>query len=130
MINNQYNLRNINNNKFKSKISYVLQEPFLFDGINVYINNARSLGIVGDNGLGKTTLASILLGFHQPNSGTVELCVNGNYSPRIGYLDQFPERLIGARSLEDLLNDFVKGDILQPQLVQKIKNFVYLIQVN
>jgi len=95
-------------------------ERKIFDGINEYINNARSLGIVGDNGSGKTTLASILLGFHQPNSGTVKLSINRNYSPRIAYLDQFPERLIGERSLEDLLNEFVEGDRLQPQLVQKI----------
>ena len=95
-------------------------ERKIFDGINEYISNARSLGIVGDNGSGKTTLASILLGFHQPNSGIVKLSINRNYSPRIAYLDQFPEQLIGERSLEDLLNDFVERDTLQPQLVQKI----------
>jgi len=44
------------------------------DGVSLQVLRGEILAIVGESGCGKTTLAKILLGLLQQDSGTVELC--------------------------------------------------------
>ena len=65
-----------------SKISKTYGDtPILLD-ISFVINRGDRVGLVGENGCGKTTLLRILTGLEQPDSGSVHL--DGN----IGYLEQ------------------------------------------
>ncbi|MDA8050043.1 MAG: ATP-binding cassette domain-containing protein [Rhodospirillales bacterium] len=41
------------------------------DGISLDIRAREVLGIIGDNGAGKSTFLSLLTGFHRPDSGTI-----------------------------------------------------------
>ncbi|MCT4605316.1 MAG: ABC transporter ATP-binding protein [Marinisporobacter sp.] len=43
------------------------------DGINIYVNEGETLGIVGESGCGKTTTAKLLLGLYPPTSGKIVL---------------------------------------------------------
>jgi ABC-type uncharacterized transport system ATPase subunit len=43
------------------------------DGISLMLEPARIYGLLGENGAGKTTLMKILSGYHQPDSGSIEL---------------------------------------------------------
>lgn len=43
------------------------------DDVSVQVHPGTTLGIVGESGSGKSTLARILMGFEQPDSGSVEL---------------------------------------------------------
>ncbi|HCN24839.1 MAG TPA: hypothetical protein DIS65_05665, partial [Candidatus Marinimicrobia bacterium] len=79
----------------------------------------RSLGIVGENGSGKTTLASLILGINHPDSGAIQLKIKEDNAPTIAYLDQFPERLIGEDTLENLLQKFLSIGKLQFHLRKK-----------
>ncbi|MGI8792770.1 MAG: ABC-F family ATP-binding cassette domain-containing protein [Acidimicrobiales bacterium] len=56
----------------------------LFDGLDLLLDSRERLGIVGANGVGKTTLLDIIAGRLSPATGAVE------YGPtvRIGYYDQ------------------------------------------
>jgi ATP-binding cassette subfamily F protein 3 len=56
----------------------------LFEKLNIEITRGQKLGIVGPNGVGKTTLLKMLLGQVQPDSGRVRLMENLD----VGYLDQ------------------------------------------
>jgi ATP-binding cassette subfamily F protein 3 len=56
----------------------------LFKGISVSIANDSKIGLIGPNGIGKTTLLLILAGINQPTSGKVYLA----RGRRIGYLRQ------------------------------------------
>jgi ribose transport system ATP-binding protein len=47
------------------------------DGISLEIKRHEVVGLVGENGAGKSTVLKILTGVHQPDSGTME--VNGGY---------------------------------------------------
>ena len=94
-------------------------ERKLFKQMNCTVNNSRSLGIVGANGSGKTTLASLILGINHPDSGAIQLKLKGDNAPTMAYLDQFPERLIGEDTLENLLQKFLSIGKLQFHLHKK-----------
>jgi ATP-binding cassette subfamily F protein 3 len=56
----------------------------VFQGISVSIPNDGKVGLVGPNGIGKTTLLLILAGISQPATGNVHVARN----TQIGYLPQ------------------------------------------
>ncbi|HWQ46731.1 MAG TPA: ABC-F family ATP-binding cassette domain-containing protein [Longilinea sp.] len=56
----------------------------LFSGINVSIPNDGKIGLIGPNGVGKTSLLLLLAGINQPTRGQVYLA----RSRRLGYLRQ------------------------------------------
>jgi ATP-binding cassette subfamily F protein 3 len=56
----------------------------LFKGISLNIPNDAKIGLIGPNGVGKTTLMLILAGINAPTSGSVSIAKN----KRIGYLRQ------------------------------------------
>ena len=56
----------------------------LFDNISFKLNTRERLGLVGRNGLGKTTLFRLIIGTEHPDSGSITS--PKNY--RIGYVRQ------------------------------------------
>ena len=80
-------LKNIN---FK----YSDSGPFILRNINLNIKNGTTIGLIGESGIGKTTLINIILGLMQPTSGSI--CVDGvdisenvkNWQSQIGYVPQ------------------------------------------
>ncbi len=59
-------------------------DDILFEGVSGTVLSGDSIGIVGKNGIGKTTLIKTLLGELQPFDGTI----NTSENIRVGYLDQ------------------------------------------
>jgi len=78
-------------------ISIGFQEKILFDNLNWRIPRGSRIGLVGNNGTGKTTLFRALVGFVQPDKGNITLPLN----QRIGYL---PQDLIELASNIDLVS--------------------------
>jgi ATP-binding cassette subfamily F protein 3 len=56
----------------------------LFKGISVTVANDSKIGIIGPNGVGKTSLMLVLASINQPNTGQVHLA----RGKRLGYLRQ------------------------------------------
>lgn len=53
---------------------YDLYSPqYVLSGINLKIPNGKVTAIVGASGSGKTTLMKLLLGFYEPNNGTIRI---------------------------------------------------------
>ncbi|OGD13426.1 ABC transporter ATP-binding protein [Candidatus Atribacteria bacterium RBG_19FT_COMBO_35_14] len=78
-------------------ISIGFQEKVLFDNLNWKIPRGSHIGLVGNNGTGKTTLFRTIVGFVQPDKGNITLPRN----QRIGYL---PQDLIELKSNIDLIS--------------------------
>ena len=56
----------------------------VFSGVNVTVPDDGKIGLVGPNGVGKTTLLLILAGLSRPDAGQVHIARN----VRLGYLSQ------------------------------------------
>lgn len=52
---------------------YPGQEKPVLDGLNFTFYIGKNYALVGENGCGKTTLIKLLLGFYQPESGTITI---------------------------------------------------------
>jgi len=75
-------------------------EPLIRD-FSIRIVRGDRIGILGNNGVGKSTLLKLLLGELAPQSGTVKHGSN----LEIGYFDQLRETLDPARSVADNVAD-------------------------
>jgi len=78
-------------------ISIGFQEKVLFDNLNWRIPRSSRIGLVGNNGTGKTTLFRTIVGLVHPDKGNITLPRN----QRIGYL---PQDLIELKSNIDLIS--------------------------
>lgn len=67
-------------------ISLSFADRKIFDRINWTIADRSRIGLVGDNGTGKTTLLRMIMGLVDPDEGTVE--ITDRKKVRIGYLPQ------------------------------------------
>ena len=79
----------------------------LFENLSFKIPQNAIVGIIGPNGVGKSTLFRILTGKETPDSGEVEV---GN-TVKISYVDQSHEALLPEKTIYDIIsggNDFIE----------------------
>ena len=70
-------------------VSYAYGDDKLIDNFSIKIMRGDRLGLIGNNGVGKTTLLRLLLGQLEPQSGTLKHGTN----LEIGYFDQLRQAL-------------------------------------
>jgi len=70
-------------------VVYGYGDEKLIDGLSLKVTRGDRIGLVGNNGVGKSTLLRILLGEIEPQSGTVKHGTN----LAIGYFDQLRQSL-------------------------------------
>ena len=67
-----------------NSLSFAFGDYDVFLGISASVPNDGKVGLVGPNGIGKTTLLRVIAGLAQPTTGTISLARGA----RIGYLRQ------------------------------------------
>ncbi len=82
-------------------ISYSYCDKPIIQNFSFEITRGDRIGIVGENGCGKTTLLRLLLGELSPDTGTVQLGTN----LQIAYFDQMRTALREDRSLIENIGD-------------------------
>lgn len=93
----------------------------IYSDLSMKIENIRSLGLLGDNGSGKTTFAGLCFGDLSPNKGEVEVSIVGSNECRIGYLDQFPEHLILLKTVEELFMELKENQVFDVSMDNTFK---------
>lgn len=88
-------------------ISFSYQDNVVVRDFSTNIQRGDKIGLIGPNGVGKTTLLKLLLKELQPDSGTVELGTR----LQVAYFDQLREQLDPNISVADSVadgNDFIE----------------------
>ena len=101
----------------------------IINNLNLSLANARSLGIIGENGSGKTTLSQLITNSIKPSSGSIKLNISNN-TPSIGVLNQFPERILGSDTLNDLLMKLINNNKFDPLLLNSFIKKLSSYQIN
>jgi ATP-binding cassette subfamily F protein 3 len=89
-----------------SRLARGFDEGLLFEDIGFELYSGERVGLVGPNGVGKTTLLRLLAGLDQPDDGEVRL----HAGARVALLQQQPEFVPGRTLFDDAreaLNDFI-----------------------
>lgn len=60
-------------------------ENFSLNNINIKLEPGKIMGIIGDNGSGKTSIINLIMGLYKPSSGEIELNGNNVESDPVGY---------------------------------------------
>jgi ABC-type multidrug transport system ATPase subunit len=89
----------------------------------------RCFGIIGANGSGKTTIAGIISGMLPDYLGEFQIDIDGEL-PTIGYLNQFPEKMLGTVTLGEFLLDLQHFGKLNPLVVNQALNMMNDYQIN
>ncbi|MCL2838132.1 MAG: ATP-binding cassette domain-containing protein [Oscillospiraceae bacterium] len=82
-------------------LSMAFDDKELFENVSFELKKGDKTVLVGPNGVGKTTLFKIILGKHEPKSGTIREGANLH----IGYYDQVNQNLTLEKTIFDDLAD-------------------------
>lgn len=104
-------------------------QTFLINNWSCKINNARSIGLIGENGKGKTTLSQLISDQLSLSSGSIKVSLDHKVAS-IAMLDQFPERMLGSQSLENFMTELISNNKLNPHLVKTCINRLESSQIN
>lgn len=96
----------------------------LLDKLDLKIMRGDRIGLVGNNGVGKSTLLKIILGMIKPDEGTVKLGTNLD----IAYFDQVLRDLDMDKSIVQNVGDgkdYIELNGKQRHVVGYLKNFLF-----
>lgn len=80
-------------------------QPEVLQGLSLQIAEGERVGLIGPNGVGKTTLFHSICGILRPTGGTVEIFGQGvragSFHPEVGLLFQYPDDQLFLPSVYD-----------------------------
>ena len=83
------------------RLRKVFGDRLLFDDVTFTVPKGAIVGIVGANGMGKSTLFRLLMGHEQPDGGSVTV----GETVQLGYVDQSRDDLDGSKTVWEEVSD-------------------------
>jgi ATP-binding cassette subfamily F protein uup len=105
-------------------VSYAYDDTPVIDSFSIKINRGDRIGLIGNNGVGKTTLLRLLLGDLEPQAGTIKHGTN----LQIGYFDQLREELDLEKSVAYNVGEgrtYIKLNGKDRHVVGYLKGFLF-----
>jgi ATP-binding cassette subfamily F protein uup len=105
-------------------VQHSFGDQLLLDNFRIKIMRGDRIGLIGNNGVGKSTLLKILLNELQPDSGTVKL----GTGLKIGYFDQTHRELELEKSVAHNVSDgkeYIKVNGKERHIIGYMKNFLF-----
>jgi ABC transport system ATP-binding/permease protein len=105
-------------------ICHSYSEQTLIDKLSLKIMRGDRIGLVGNNGVGKSTLLKILLGEIEPNSGTVKIGTN----LEIAYFDQLRRSLDPDKTIAQIVgegSDYIKLNGKERHVIGYLRGFLF-----
>ncbi len=105
-------------------ITHGYNNETLLNNFKIKVSRGDRIGLVGNNGVGKSTLLKILLGQLTPDQGTVKLGTN----LQIGYFDQVRRELDPNKTVADNVSDgkeFITVDGKERHIIGYLRNFLF-----
>ena len=96
----------------------------LINNIKIKIRRGDRIGLIGNNGVGKSTLLKILLGQIEPDEGSVKLGTN----LEIGYFDQIHRELETDKTIAENVGngkEYIKVNGKDRHIIGYLRNFLF-----
>lgn len=105
-------------------IRHSYNDELLIDKFNLKVMRGDRIGLIGNNGVGKSTLLKILLGEIEPDSGTVKLGTN----LQMAYFDQMRRELDETKTIMDYVGEgrtYIKINDKERHVIGYLKSFLF-----
>ena len=105
-------------------ITHGYNNETLIKNFKLKIMRGDRIGLIGNNGVGKSTLLKILLGLIEPDEGSVKLGTNLS----LGYFDQVARELDADKSIMEnvsLGRDFISINGKDRHIISYLQNFLF-----
>ncbi len=105
-------------------VSFGYGEHLLIDKLSLTIQRGDRIGLVGNNGVGKSTLLKLMLGELEPHGGTIKHGTN----LEIGYFDQLRRELDGDKTIAEVVgegNDYIVLNGKARHVVGYLRGFLF-----
>jgi ATP-binding cassette subfamily F protein uup len=106
------------------KICHSYGDQPLIDKLSLKVMRGDRIGLVGNNGVGKSTLLKIMLGELEPNSGTVKIGTN----LEIAYFDQLRRNLDPEKTIAQIVGDggdYIKLNGKERHVIGYLRGFLF-----
>ena len=105
-------------------VGYGYDDQQIIDGLTLTVQRGERIGLVGNNGVGKSTLLRLMLGELQPQQGTVKI----GTGLETAYFDQLRRELDPQRTVADIVGDgrdYITINGKQRHVVGYLRGFLF-----